>query len=286
MTNSMTGYGSGSAASEQYQLTVEVKSVNHRFLEVYSRLPKLMSPLEDRMKKQVQARLNRGKLDVFVTLEQVSAKKVSVTVDNALAMAYYNSLAELALSCGLSEQVTLHQLAAFPGVLEVQKPEDDLEELSQLLQQATDQALTALLAMRMAEGESLAADLRRRLSLINGMVTEISGYAATVVEEQRQRLQSRIADILGDIAIDEARLANELAFYADKSDITEELTRLSSHICQFEQGLAAAESIGRKLDFILQEMLREINTIGSKSNTLAISKIVIEVKSELEKILS
>ena len=284
MANSMTGYGSGRAAGDNYQLTVEIRAVNHRFLEVYLRLPKSMSSLEDKAKKAIQSRLNRGKLDVFVSLEQISAKKATITVDNELAIAYHSSLAELASACNLSQVITIDQLASFPGVLTVEKVDDDLVELAALLVVAADQAIDKLIAMRSVEGCALRQDLLDRIDKISVWKNEIAGYAAVVVEEQRQRLLSRISDLLADIAVDEAKLANEIAFFADKSDITEELTRLSSHLQQFSACLDINEPIGRKLEFILQEMLREINTIGSKSNTLSINKIVIDVKSELEKI--
>ncbi|MEG2213908.1 MAG: YicC/YloC family endoribonuclease, partial [Clostridiales bacterium] len=214
MANSMTGYGIGSVATDNNLLTVEIKAVNHRFLEVYVRLPKAMIALEDRVKKLVQNRLSRGKLDILVTLEQVSAKKVSVTVDNELAIAYYNSLAELALNCGLSSEISLIQLASFPGVLTVEKPEADGAELTQLLTAAMAQALDALTVMRQVEGQALAEDLEKRIGVVAGYVAEINECAYIVVEEQSQRLQSRIADILGDVTIDESRLANEVAFFA------------------------------------------------------------------------
>ncbi len=284
MTNSMTGYGCGTAGNEDWSVTVEIKAVNHRFLEIYCRLPKTLAAFEEDLKKIIQTGVSRGKLDVFFTLERLGAKKITVVIDNDLAMAYHKSLIELASMCQIQERISLSQIASFPGVLTAQTEEEDVDELFALAAAATRQAVAALCVMRRREGEALQADLQARLALLEGIVADISACSATVVAEQKNRLENRLADILNNIEIDENRLANELAFFADKSDITEELTRLSSHIRQFDQCLHVTECVGRKLDFILQEMLREFNTIGSKSGSLSISNSVIGAKSELEKI--
>lgn len=280
----MTGFGRGAAQSERYQLTVEMKAVNHRFLELYTRLPRQLAACEDALKKQLQGYFSRGKVDVFVTLEQVGAKKTLVTVDKELAIAYHSALSELAACCGLPAEISLAQLAAMNGVLSLESAADDEALLAGLLREAADAAAAALLRMRGREGEALAADLEKRLCFLEAQAAEIAAFAPQVVREQQQRVQQRIGELLGSVAVDEARLANEIAFFADKVDISEELTRLASHIAQFRQSLAADAPIGRKLEFIQQEMLREINTIGSKSNALDINKRVIEGKSELEKI--
>ena len=284
MANSMTGYGCGTASNADWSVTVEMKAVNHRFLEIYCRLPKTLTSVEDDLKKIIQTGVSRGKLDVFVTLERLGAKKIAVIIDNDLAMAYHKSLIELASICHVQERISLMQIASFPGVLTTQTEEEDVNQLFALAADATRQAVEALCVMRHREGEVLRADLQARLVLIDNIVANIGSFSATVVSEQKKRLENRLNDILNNIEIDENRLANELAFFADKSDITEELTRLTSHIGQFDQCLKATECVGRKLDFILQEMLREINTIGSKSGSLSISNLVIEAKSELEKI--
>ncbi len=284
MANSMTGYGCGTASNADWSVTVEMKAVNHRFLEIYCRLPKTLTSVEDDLKKIIQTGVSRGKLDVFVTLERLGAKKIAVIIDNDLAMAYHKSLIELASICHVQERISLMQIASFPGVLTTQTEEEDVNQLFALAADATRQAVEALCVMRHREGEVLRADLQARLVLIDNIVANIGSFSATVVSEQKKRLENRLNDILNNIEIDENRLANELAFFADKSDITEELTRLTSHIRQFDQCLKATECVGRKLDFILQEMLREINTIGSKSGSLSISNLVIEAKSELEKI--
>lgn len=284
LVQSMTGFGRGIAQTEAYGITVEMKAVNHRFLEINARLPKQLSSKEDALKKKVQARLNRGKIDIYITLEHISAKKIAVKVDKELAIAYYKSLIELAADCHLEGAVSLQQIASLSGVLSLEATADDEEMLAALLFSALDQALDAFCEMRNQEGQALQEDLLSRLSFIEEAVKQIAAQAPTVVKEQKQRLEQRIADLLGAVELDEAKLANEIAFFADKVDVSEELTRLSSHLAQFRETLNSAEAIGRKLEFILQEMLREINTIGSKSNALDINKLVIEVKSELEKI--
>lgn len=284
MVKSMTGFGRGAAESDNYSIVIEMKAVNHRFLEISCRLPKQLLSLEDALKKRLQQSVSRGKLDVFVTFERLGEKNAALKVDKELAMAYYNALVEVASVCGLSDQVKLRDIASFSGVIVADTAEDDEAEAASLLLAATDQAVAHMLTMQEREGAALAADLHARLDLIEQRLGIIRAAAPQVVAEQKARLEQRLADLLGAIPLDEARLANELAVFADRVDITEELTRLASHMQQFRGALAADEPAGRKLNFIQQEMLRETNTIGSKSSSLSINNMVIEVKSELEKI--
>lgn len=284
LINSMTGYGSGVAQNDSHSITVEMRAVNHRFLEIYPRLPKQLLAAEDALKKQVQSHFSRGKIDIFITFEQLAAKKAVVTVDKELAMAYYNALSELAAYTSVDAEIKLSMISGFPGVLLPETVEDDVEQITALLQAAVVAAVGCLEQMRAEEGKALAADLLTRVDNLERMLAELTALAPKVVIEQKQRLTARIGELLDGVAVDEARLANEIAYFADKVDISEELTRFLSHIAQFRQSVSGEEAIGRKLEFILQEMLREINTIGSKSNALAINRIVIEVKSELEKI--
>ena len=284
LVKSMTGFGRGAAQSDNFSIVVEMKAVNHRFLEIACRLPKQLLSREDALKKQLQQSISRGKLDVFVTLERTGTKKAVVKVDKDLAMAYHNSLIELAAACGLPQQVQLREVASFPGVVTVETAEDDEDEIASLLTAATDEAVAHMLTMQEQEGAALAADLSARLDIIEQQLQLVREAAPQVVADQKTRLEQRLSELLGAVPIDEARLANELAVFADRVDITEELTRLASHIQQFRQALAADEPVGRKLNFIQQEMLREANTIGSKASALSINRTVIEVKSELEKI--
>ena len=280
----MTGFGRGAAQSDNYSIVLEMKAVNHRFLEISCRLPKQLLGMEDGLKKQLQQAFSRGKLDVFVTLERTGAKNTVVKVDKELAMAYYNALVEVASACGLPSQVQLRDIASFSGVVSLDTAEDDEEEIASLLQTAAAEASANMLSMQEQEGAALAADLNSRLDLIAERLQVIRSAAPQVVADQKARLEQRLSELLGAVPVDEARLANELAIFADRVDITEELTRLASHMEQFRQTLASGEPAGRKLNFIQQEMLRETNTIGSKSSALSINSLVIEVKSELEKI--
>ena len=284
MVRSMTGFGRGAAQSDNYAIVIEMKAVNHRFLEISCRLPKQLLSLEDSLKKQLQQGISRGKLDVFVTLERGGIKNAAVKVDKELALAYYNALVEVASTCGLPQQIQLRDIASFNGVVALETAEDDEEEIAALLSAAAEEAVAQMLAMQEREGAALKEDLSSRLDLIEQRLQVIREAAPQVVAEQKARLEQRLAELLGAVPVDEARLANELAVFADRVDITEELTRLSSHIDQFRLTLAGSEPAGRKLNFIQQEMLRETNTIGSKSSALSINSIVIEVKSELEKI--
>ena len=284
MIKSMTGYGAGVALGDFYRVTVEIKSVNHRYLEIFLRLPRSLNVLEDQVKKQLQSFLQRGKVDLNLSLEQIGTKKPNLLLDNELAIAYHNSLVQLAALCDLKQEFCAETLAAFPGVLTPEKAEDDLDEISVLVEQATTEALQQLLEMRKCEGAALAEDLRQRFTEVEQLAQQITEHLPEQALEQQQKLQKRVEELLGDIAVDEARFANEIAFLADKSDISEELTRLNSHLAQALNMLHEQEPVGRRLDFILQELNREINTIGSKSNALVISNTVIDAKSRLEKI--
>ena len=283
MLKSMTGYGRGEAANADYRLTIEIKAVNHRFLELSVRLPKQLNPLEDTVKKALQRRLNRGKVDVFISLEEAESKQNALKVDTDLAIVYHKALIQVAACCQISPTVDARTVALFPGVVSLEKEEADLETLTPVLEEALNQALAALLAMREAEGASLQADLLLRNRNIAAVVDAVRKAAPDVAATYAKKLHQRMEELLGEVVLDEVRLANEVAFFADKSDISEELARMDSHLHQFEAALGAGEAIGRKLEFILQEMNREINTIGSKANDLFLAQQVIEAKSELEK---
>jgi len=283
LIRSMTGYGQAQLQTEIYSLRIEARSVNHRFLEVVLRAPRHLGELEDGIKKYVQSRLHRGRVDIFITFEEIGAKKPVLVVDNDLALAYHNSLLQLASSLDLDAAVELKTLVSLPGIVTLTKSEDDMEQIKQLADSSMAQALDALVNMREEEGARLAADLKSRTDLLIGLTNEIAAMAPAVVTDYQSKLHERIAELLDDVEVDESRLANEVAFFADKADISEELTRLDSHFKQFSGILASEDEAGRKLEFILQEMNREVNTIGSKANDLRISRLVIEAKSELEK---
>jgi uncharacterized protein (TIGR00255 family) len=284
LVKSMTGYGRGESQSLNYSLVVEAKAVNHRFLEVVIRSPRQLNQLDDMMRKIVQGALGRGRIDLFITLEESLEKKSQLKVDKELALAYYNSLLTVGQICQIATEPDLRTIATYSGVISQQQEEDDLDELSQLAQKALNQALESLIKMRESEGAVLAQDVLKHSQKIAELVAQIAEYRQVVVKEHQAKLQMRIADLLSDIEIDQTKLAEEVAFFADKSDISEELARLESHHKQFISTVESSDQCGRKLEFILQEMNREINTIGSKSNHIGISTLVIEVKSGLEKI--
>jgi len=280
----MTGYGRGEAQGAGKQFTVELRSVNHRFCEVVIRMPKQFSALEERVRKTIQEQVARGRVDVFITMEETGEQPKRVKVDRALARAYCNALRELEDSLGVQGILEPAQIAKFPDVLKVEAEEDDLEQIWTILEQAVRQATCQLAAMRQVEGAKLKSDLIHRLKEIEQFNRDIENRAPLVVEEYRQKLQARIQGMVPGVEIDEGRLAAEVAFFADRSSITEEIVRLNSHLEQARNSLQLAEPVGRKLDFLVQEMNREINTIGSKAGDLKISATVVEVKSEIEKI--
>ncbi len=281
---SMTGFGRGEAQGENYNIIIEMRSVNHRYLETSLRIPKQFTGLEDKLKKLAQTKLQRGKIDIFFTFEQISLQNVDLKLDKNLAIAYHKSMIELAQLLNLPNTLTVEQLATLPGVIMQEKSADDLDEVGQLAELALNRALDSLIAMRQTEGKSLADDILNRCQTINLAAEEILRLLPDVLAEQQQKMRKRIGEILNQVPVDENKLANEMAYLADKTDVAEELTRLFSHIEQLKEALNSDEAVGRRLDFLLQEMNREVNTIGSKTNSLKVSNIVIELKSELEKI--
>lgn len=285
MLRSMTGFGRGEAVITGKRITVEIKSVNHRYCEVATRLPRIYSALEEKIRRTVQARVSRGRLDVFVNVVQEGEKTALVKVDKGLAMAYYNSLRELGELLQISPEITAEQLSHFPGVLVLQEEEDDLDILWSGLEEAINLAMDSLVEMREIEGNRLNYDIIHRIGKIEQFINEISVQEPKVVNNYRERLSNRVRELISDqLVVDESRLATEVAVFAERCNITEELVRLNSHLTQFRQLINSDDSIGRKLDFLVQELHREANTIGSKANDAEISHLVVEIKSELEKI--
>lgn len=284
MVRSMTGYGRETAESESWKVTVEIKSVNNRFLDVSVKMPKQYNPLEELIKKEISAVLSRGHVDAYITVEEIGEAKQSIAVDKDLALDYCRAMRELSDITGIPYQMTLKDVASYYGVLTAQKEESDLDELWNTMSDAIKGALKQLFEMRVIEGEKLAADILARIDILAMIREKILVRSPLVLNDYREKLTQRIEEVLGEIEIDHDKILNEVAFFADKADIAEELTRLLSHFDQFKSNLAKDEPVGRKLDFILQEMNREVNTIGSKANDTEISHLVIEAKGELEKI--
>lgn len=284
MIKSMTGFGRGEAVAAGKKFTFELKAVNHRYNEVVLRLPRSLTPLEDRIRRLVQTRITRGRVDGFLGLEDCGEKNASVKVDKALAAAYYNAMKELQETLGIDGEIQLKQLISLPGVLTMEEPADDIEDWWPAIQEAVEAALGQLVRMRMVEGEQLAVDLLSRAEKLKMLNQSIRERSPLVVEDYRERLVTRLNDYMRDGIITPDRLAAEATIFAERSSITEENVRLESHLQQMKSCLEAGESVGRKLDFLIQEMNREINTIASKASDLEISRAVVEAKSELEKI--
>jgi uncharacterized protein (TIGR00255 family) len=279
----MTGFGTAIAQTPGGRLAVEVRSVNHRFSEILIRLPRDLTALEDRIRALVQTRVFRGRIEVVVSRDDGMRRTRAVRADAELAAAYTQALRDLAAAVSVAGDVTLAQLAALPDVLRVEDDRIDVESLWSGMEPAVGSAADALVAMRATEGRRLADDLTARLTTLERHMGEIAGRSRQVVKAYSERLRARLVEVLAQTPVDEARLATELAMFAERSDITEELTRFSSHLAQFRQTIRDENgAVGRKLEFILQEMGRETNTVGSKANDLEITRAVIAMKGELE----
>lgn len=280
---SMTGYGRCQIAEDGREMTVEVKSVNHRFLDLSYRLSRELSFLDEAVRTGVGARLKRGHVDIFVGYANRREDAREVRVDVELAKAYERAMRELAEAVGAERMPTLTDYARMPDVLTVQPAQEDGDAVRALFERALCGALDALIAMREREGESLARDLALKLDGLASLRAQIEARAPLVVTEYRDKLNARVAQLL-DGQLDEARLSAEVALFADRAAIDEELVRLQSHIDQTRAALGAQEPVGRKLDFLVQEMGREVNTIGSKAQDAEIARLVVAAKGEIEKL--
>jgi uncharacterized protein (TIGR00255 family) len=282
---SMTGFGTATVEVPGGRMSVEVRSVNHRFSEVQIRLPRDLAALEDRARALVQERVRRGRVEVIVTRDEGTRRARTVRVDAELAAAYARALRELGQAIDAPGEVSLEHISALPDVLRVEDERTDPDAAWPALEGAIRRAADGLVAMREAEGGRLAEDLLRRAATLDALAEAVAARSRDVVRAYGERLRARLAEALAEIPVDEARIAAELALFAERSDITEELTRLRSHLVQFRQTVAEEDgAVGRKLDFILQEMGRETNTIGSKANDLEITRTIIGMKSELESV--
>lgn len=282
MVKSMTGFGRSQRESDDLLLTVEIKTVNHRFCEYHIRMPRQLLKIEDKIKKQLNA-IHRGRVEVFVTLGGSGAVHRKVNIDWLLLEEYYQYILKIKEKYKLQNDVSIHDLLQREEWLQVEEVDSGNEELEKLVNLTVQEAASQLMAMRVAEGKELETDIRKQLSSLEFTINEVKQYAPLVVKQYKERLAKRLNDYLSG-SLDEQRFITEVAIFADKADINEELTRLHSHIRQFEETLTESEPIGRKLDFLLQEMNREVNTIGSKANDSKIAKEVVEMKSLLEKV--
>ena len=281
---SMTGFGRVSGETALGPLTVEMKSVNHRYLDISLRLPRDLSALEEDIKAWIRDVVSRGRVEVNLRLQSGTIKNGGVIFNHAEAKAYVGKLQSLAVDTGLSFEIRLEDLLALPGVQIEPEVMVDEQDVTAQIKEIIKNAAASLLASRELEGTKLAQDLALRLTIIEELVDGIESRAGLSVEAYRQRLQDNVARILSSVNVDSARLEQEIVLFAERSSITEELVRLRTHTHSFAQFLTARDAIGRKMDFYVQEMNREVNTIGSKSADVGISNMVVEIKSELEKI--
>lgn len=280
--NSMTGYGKGVAESAGRKVGVEIKSVNHRFLDMNIKLPRTLGFAEDIIRSEVKGAVSRGHLDIYVNYERESGGKISM--DEQLARDYCTMAAKAAMKFSITNDLSVSALFRMPEVVVVKEEDEDEEAVGKLVEQAVREALSGLSVMRAKEGEMLMRDFAEKLANISAFVDEVEKLAPVTVEEHKNRMRERITEMLGDVAFDEARLMNEAAFFADKVAVDEEIARLRSHIAHFKDICAAGGALGKKLDFIVQEMNRETNTIGSKCSDSKIAQCVISAKCEIEKV--
>ncbi len=278
MIKSMTGYGKESLIIDCREYQVEIKSVNHRYLDISMKLPRTLSYLEEKMKKIIASKVKRGKFDVYVNFINNSTEGKNIKINTEIAKMYIKELKDLAESENLISDINVMEIAKLPEVLNIQNTQED-DIIEKELEKVITNAVDNLIAMRGAEGNKIETDLINRLDIINEKVKEISELSTGLIQEYVVKLEGRIKELLTDQDIDKNRLAQETVIYADKCSIQEEVTRLDSHIAQFKQILNSNEAIGKKLDFLIQEMNRETNTIGSKANNLEITNAVIEIKT-------
>lgn len=279
----MTGFGRGKYEKDGRNYTCEIKSVNHKYSDISIRMPKFLSCFEDKIRKKIAEHISRGKMDVFITFENNSSIGNHIHFNLELAKEYVKGLQELAKETGLKDEMNLMDIAKLPEILNLE--EDENEELfGTELMIAVEEALKNFVEMRQQEGDELSQDMQKRIQVVEQKVQQIEHYSGNLVQEYKQKLETRIKELLEEKVVDENRLAAEIVIFSDKCSIEEELTRLKSHIRQFYQFTEGTSPIGKKFDFLIQEMNREVNTIGSKANCLEITNCVIDLKNEIENI--
>ena len=282
--NSMTGYGRSRQVLDGREITVEIRSVNHRYLEYSARIPRMYGYLEEKLKTFLQSSVSRGKVEVTVSIQNLTGGDTVVQINQALAKGYLDAMRSQAESLGLKDDLTLSTLTRFNDVFTLQKLEEDQQVIWNSVQQVARQALDQFLEMRRREGERLKLDLLQKLELLNGHVAAVEEQSPKTVAAYRERLLQKMEELLADRCIDQQRILLEAGLYAEKIAVDEETVRLKSHLEQFAQMMEQSGPVGRKLDFLVQEINRETNTIGSKAQDLAVTRRAAEMKSEIEKI--
>ncbi|MBQ2928554.1 MAG: YicC family protein [Oscillospiraceae bacterium] len=284
MVKSMTGYGRAVETVNGREFTVELRSVNNRYLDCSVKLPRSLSFAEEAVKQAVKATISRGKVDVFISVHSEGAADVQVTLNAAMVEGYLNAMKQMVSEYGVRDDISVSMLSRMPEVFTVEKPEIDEEQLLADLMSVVKKALASYDAMRAAEGKALEADLRSRGNTILELVAQVEAGNGQTVLDYRTRLENKLKEVLANTTIDESRILTEAAIFADKVCVDEETVRLRSHLEQMNQMLTNGGAIGRKLDFLLQEMNREANTTGSKCSDVRLARIVVDIKAELEKI--
>lgn len=284
MIKSMTGFGRGTSEGEISSFVVEIKTVNHRYFELNVRMPRALISLEDSIRKYVNEKIKRGKVDIFITQNQGEKESMEVILNEQIAESYVNALHKLRDTYNLRDDISASTLARFPEVLTLKQKEEDIEQIWKELLPGIEEAVSNLCKMREEEGKKLLADITKRCECISKNVDIINTRVPEISEEYRIRLLKKVEDIISERNIDENRIAMEVVLQADKTCIDEEIVRLKSHVNQVIKTLEMSEPIGRKLDFIIQEMNREANTIASKVNDLMLTNVALDIKSDIEKI--
>lgn len=284
MFKSMTGFGRGEVNEEGYEVSCELKGVNHRYFDLHTRISRRYSFLEENIKEELKKKLNRGRLEISINIEKNNDRARTIKVDKGLAMAYYESLKDLAENLNISPDFKAVDIFRMPDVFNLTDEQEDPELVWSILRRALDQAADSLVEMRSKEGTNLGKDILARNAYILSAVETLEKRAPLVAMEYQEKLRSRIKEMTGTGMLDEARIIQEAAIFADKASVTEEIVRLKSHIKHLNEFIHADDAVGRKCDFLVQEMFREINTVASKANDIEMSQIVVDVKAELEKI--
>lgn len=284
MIKSMTGYGKSEQTIDSLNVTVEIKSVNHRYFEFSARVPREYGFLEEKLKKYCNSLITRGKVECYVSVEDLEEREMEVNVNETLAAGYVKALKELSERFGLKDDISAVTLSRYPDVITLHKASEDEERIWNAVKTVAETAVSKFIEMRETEGSKLRGDILSRADYIIECVEFIEGRSPETVREYNEKLKQRMKELLGDAAVDEQRLLNEAAIYADKIAVDEETVRLRSHISQLREFMNSSKAIGRKLDFLVQEINREANTIGSKAQDVDIAKKVIAIKAEVEKI--
>ncbi len=284
MVKSMTGFGRCKESIDGRNITVEVKSVNSRYTDVTMKVPRLYSPLEERLKQLCLKYISRGKVDIYLSVELPEGEKVNLAVNREYLESYIGLLGDIKERYSPSGEITLSMLAARNDIFVVSKAEEDIEAVWESVKAVAEKAMAAFVDMRLREGEKMKDDVLSHLAVLEDLRSKIALRAPEAVRQSNERMKIRIAELLGNVQVDESRLLTECAVFTDKADISEELARLDSHIHQFKKILDTESQVGRKLDFLVQEMNREVNTTGSKSNDGEITGFVIDAKCTLERI--